>query len=369
MPTPTKTLVVTSTPSPIPTSTPTITPLPTETATPTATPTAVLLVEAGTPLPQNLEAITLENAWQVSGLAEWSESSVVDMEWTPDNQLLAVASSDAINLYQVDSRESLRTLYPQNDGIVDIAFSPGGSWLVEGSRRGDEASGYASSLELWAGPNWKPLGLLYGAPTGLNAITFEPEGNFFAASYSSPANQNINTIDFWQTSNWTINTSAEVGTILSFAFSPDSRLFAGSPDRYSIRIWDLTQNLLIFRFPTSFTGAVNTMVFSPDGGILATGHYDGMVRLWNVVTGEILLEFNTGAVVQSLAFSPDGSIIASGGSFENSAVQLWSSGSGEMLRSLESPTSGIIRLVFSPSGQYLVSAAYDGLVRLWGIRP
>ncbi len=240
---------------------------------------------------------------------------------------------------------------------------------MEGSRRGDEASGYASSLELWAGPNWKPLGLLYGAPTGLNAITFEPEGKYFAASYSSPANQNINSIDFWHTSTWTINTSAEVGTILSFAFSPDSRLFAGSPDRYAIRIWDLTQNLLIFRFPTSFTGAVNTMVFSPDGGILATGHYDGMVRLWNVVTGKILLEFNTGAVVQSLAFSPDGSIIASGGSFENSAVQLWSSGSGEMLRTLESPTSGIIRLVFSPSGQYLVSAAYDGLVRLWGIRP
>ncbi len=73
LPTPTKTLIVTSTPSPIPTSTPTITPLPTETATPTATPTAVLLVEAGTPLPQMLQAITLENAWQVSGLAEWSE--------------------------------------------------------------------------------------------------------------------------------------------------------------------------------------------------------------------------------------------------------------------------------------------------------
>jgi WD40 repeat protein len=62
-------------------------------------------------------------------------------------------------------------------------------------------------------------------------------------------------------------------------------------------------------------------------------------------------------------------MLASGGSYENSLVQLWSSGSGKLLRKLESQSGGISSLTFSPYGQYLVSASYDGALRLWGIRP
>jgi WD40 repeat protein len=111
------------------------------------------------------------------------------------------------------------------------------------------------------------------------------------------------------------------------------------------------------------------MAFSPDGVTLATGHYDGMIRLWDITKGTVLLEFDSGSVVQSLAFSPDARMLASGGSFENSLVQLWSSGSGNLLRKLESQSGGISSLTFSPYGQYLVSASYDGALRLWGIRP
>jgi WD40 repeat protein len=152
----------------------------------------------------------------------------------------------------------------------------------------------------------------------------------------------------------------DAGAILNVAISTDGTYLATSPNRYNIQIWDLERHEFIYRIPTSFTGAVNRLVFAPDSGVLASGHYDGMVRLWDLNTSELLLEFDTGAVVESLAFSPDGLILASGGSFEHSNIQLWSSGSGALLRVLENPSGGIHRLSFSPDSQYLVSASYDG---------
>jgi WD40 repeat protein len=156
---------------------------------------------------------------------------------------------------------------------------------------------------------------------------------------------------------------------LNVAFSPDGGFVAYSPDRYAIRVRDLREGTLLYTFHTSFTGAVNTLAFAPDGGVLASGHYDGVIRLWDLRTGGEMLAFPTGAVVQSLAYSPDGSLLATGGSFEDHQVRLWSAGSGALLRSLEGHTSAVTRLLFSPSGDYLVSASHDGTILLWGIRP
>ena len=367
-PTPTATHLVTRTATATALPTVTLTPAPSATPTVSPTPTPLLLVESGAPLPGNLAPITLESAGGVSGLAEWFEQSVVDLAWVPDSTLLAVASNEQINLYQLETRGVLRTLYPGKPGIVDISFSPNGSWLLAGCRQGDQNTGYSSSLEMWVGPNWKPLGLIYGSDRALTSMTFSPNSKWFTAAYASK-HYYENFVDIWNTLTWTISETMTTGTALGVAFSSDGALLAVTPDRYAVKVWNFEERTWAYRLPTSFTGAVNTMVFSPDGVTLATGHYDGMVRLWNTVEGTLLLEFDTGAVVQSLAFSPDARMLASGGSYENSLVQLWSSGSGKLLRKLESQSGGISSLTFSPNGQYLVSASYDGTLRLWGIRP
>jgi WD40 repeat protein len=301
-------------------------------------------------------------------LVEWHESAVSDLEWMPEGRILAVANPSTINLYDVDTRQILRTLHPQREGIVDIAVSPTGTWLVSGMLRGSEKEGYASSLELWLGPDWKPLGVLYGLNKGLTSMTFAPNGEFFSSAYASHI-ANENCVDFWNVLTWTITDTLQTGLALNLAFSPDSNRLAISPDRYAIRIWDLKEKKYLYELHTSFTGAVNALAFSPDGVTFASGHYDGTIRLWDLRTGVPFLTLTTEEVIQSLVFSPDGRLLATGGSFQNNLVRLWSAGTGTLLRSLEGHTNGVSKLLFSPDSQYLVSASYDGTIRLWGIRP
>jgi WD40 repeat protein len=364
---PTTPALASVTPTPLSSPTATATPTPTATPTTTPTPTPLLLALAGTPLP-DLRPITYEDAAQVSGLAEWNEPSVSDLAWTPDGRFLAVSTSDLIHLYDLPTRQVARSLYPSLPGVVSITFSPLGSWLLAGSRRGTEKEGYASGLEMWLGPDWKPMGVMYGTTRGLIDTAFAPDNEYFVAAYASPISSQ-NGLDLWLPYSWTISTTLQTGVLQNLAFSPDARYLALSPDRYAIRVFDLVDEVWLNKLPTSFTDSVSSMAFSPDGVTLATGHYDGTVNLWDFRTGEKLLSFSSDELIQSLAFSPDGRLIATGGSFQNSFVRLWSAGSGALLRTLEGHTGGVTNLSFSPDSKYLVSGSYDGVLRLWGIRP
>ena len=77
----------------------------------------------------------------------------------------------------------------------------------------------------------------------------------------------------------------------------------------------------------------------------------------------------TEEVIESLAFNPDGRVLATGGGYQNQLIRLWDTQSGELLHSLPGHIHAVEHLAFSPNGAYLASASYDGMVRIWGIRP
>ena len=118
-------------------------------------------------------------------------------------------------------------------------------------------------------------------------------------------------------------------------------------------------------------GGVDSVTFSPDGQTMATGSQDGKARLWNVTSGEELFRMATMKAVRDLAFSPDGSRLAGGGS--DSYAYIWRVSDGKQLHRIKHPLPWVERVVFSPSGEYLITVNGDGIygvakeeaVRLW----
>ncbi len=360
------TATISPTASNTPTATSTFTP--TFTPTQTSTPTPLLYVLESTPIPDYLTVINPANAQSVSGLAEWQVPAVTDMSFSPDGSILAVTDGEKIYLFDVFTREVIRTLYPEYLGIIDIEFSPEGDWLVSGSRQGSYESGFRSRLELWYGMDYKPVGLLYGDANSLSSMAFSPGGERLFTAYASPLYQ-ANYIDFWDVSTWTQTGLLQTGTVLQIGVSGDGTLMASTPGRYSIRVWNFDDSIWLPTIHTSFTGAVNKTAFSPIELKLATGHYDGLIAIWDMQTGALLFELGSDGVIESLAFSPDGRLLASGNSFENGEISIWDAQSGVLLRELEGHQKGVSNLAFSPDGRLIISASYDGTLRSWGIRP
>jgi len=155
----------------------------------------------------------------------------------------------------------------------------------------------------------------------------------------------------------------------TLAFSPDGKYLAVAEGRNTVYIRETTDWQEVRRL--RHEGRVRSVIFSPDGQTMATGSEDGTARLWNVTSGEELLRMANMKAVRDLAFSPDGSRLAGGGS--DSYAYIWRISDGKELHRIKHPLPWVERVVFSPSGEYLVTVnggnriglAKEEAVRLW----
>jgi WD40 repeat protein len=318
---------------------------------------------------------------------------VKEVVWSPDGKLLASRSTrtekrddipNAVYLYstvkvwdattgkEIDSLGELK-----NSGLVGMGFSPDGSTLVlsffrqieEGVRveLWDARTGrlkstikmeYGRSLPYFAfSPDGKVLGVLYAGDTdrdktrdGLNGGVRLFDGVRGAAIRSVRGHDHL---------------------AISVTFSPDGKVLAtgGSQHDNDVRLWDIASGKELANLRTGAN--VPALTFSPDGRVLASGQGDGRVALWDVKTGKEV-HVLTGALTSTttVAFSPDGRLIAAAGSVEKdgkrtSAVRLWSTDRGQLLRSWEDTATSF---GFTADGKVLAILGKDGVVRLYEVK-
>ncbi len=193
------------------------------------------------------------------------------------------------------------------------------------------------------------------------SVAFSPDSKILATGDASGE------IYFWSVKDYEriLTFSGHINWVRSIAFSPDGRILASGGDDRTVKLWN-TSTSQCLQTLQGHTQQLRSVAFSPNGRILASGSIDQTVRLWDVQTSRCLdtWEGHTDEI-NSVTFSPDSSVLATASS--DRTLRLWNVNTAECLKTLRGHTDGILSVTFSPDGQILASSSIDQTVRLWDI--
>ncbi|KAI9829750.1 MAG: hypothetical protein M1819_005987 [Sarea resinae] len=150
----------------------------------------------------------------------------------------------------------------------------------------------------------------------------------------------------------------KAGELWAIALSEDGQYLASTTYDGRINVWDTAANREKIReYETK--GSYGTCIdMSVDGRFTASGHENGAVYIFNNDTGLV-------KPVRTVAFSPGGKLLAAAG--DSRVIALYDVSSGEQVANLTGHAAWILSLDWSDTGEYLLSAAFDGKAKVWSI--
>ncbi|MEY2633099.1 MAG: hypothetical protein RIR00_1753 [Pseudomonadota bacterium] len=272
---------------------------------------------------------------QVVQVLRGHNDDVSSVDFSPDGRLLATSGDDRrIVLWQVANGQSLRALTGHQSMVLGLRFSADGTTLYSASRD--------NTLRTWDVASGATLRVFQGHEAGLWSVALAPAGGDGAQA-------------------WAV-TAADDGTLRRWPLAS-----AAAPRAAGQWTWDTAGK----------TAAISTAI-APDGRWAVVGLEDGTLRLHALPGGEVLGEVAQahGDQVLRIAFSPDGRTLATG-SHDNTA-KLWaihseargSAGQAprlELRHTLKAHTDTVYAVSFSPDGQRLATASYDGHIGLFEV--
>jgi WD40 repeat protein len=319
-------------------------------------------------------------------LAAWERLAepVGDVEFSPDSKLLVLVAGGTVKLWDVASRQERAALPKQPAPVSCLAFAGDGVTLAAG--------GGGPGVVLWNTANGR-ITSLNGPGGEVAALAFSPDGRTLAVGGSFEGAAQLFLWDLASGQKRALKRKPArdpsvprvpedarkrfflvgMGTIVSVAFSPDSKVLASgfgmsgdSGDGETVTLlWDAATGeeraILSGHRDTVATGA-----FAPDGRTLATGSRDNTLRLWDPDSGREKAVFrgHTSGIL-SVAFAPDGKTLATG-SLDRS-VRLWDVVPEPERNTLRGDQLGVNCLAISPDDRTLATGGWDGRTRLWSL--
>ncbi|MFC1799401.1 WD40 repeat domain-containing protein [Candidatus Eisenbacteria bacterium] len=264
------------------------------------------------------------------------------------------------------------TVYRCPDWVFSVAVSPDGSRIAAGCRD--------STVRMWRiaeqghGPRERRVGYM------VELVEFSLDGSQFGSSGFSE-------FDLWLTDGWKELTSEAIRkeSFSTVRLDPTGSVVASAIwHGGGAKIWDTSDLSHVATVDRSGKG-IEALAFSPNGKLFAMSYSDGNIRVWQRAgeadppsssIGGVRRFFerlfkssdwvNTitlrcpGEEADALAFNPDGVFLAA--ACEDSSVIVWNLNDQVIAANLSGFGCDVFDLAFSPNGQWLACAGWEGRV-------
>ena len=280
-----------------------------------------------------------------------------------DDKYIATASLDRrILLWDAKGDKLIRELNGHTSGVNSVSFDSNGDRLVSASSD--------KTIRVWDLYEDKESKILKGDHGYISCADINPKGDIIVSSSRSNG-----VLCVWDKKSGKVMRmlNGHTGFVFTVAFSPDGKKIMSAATDNTIRLWNahdgtLQQTIICGNYLKGIAS------FSPDGKLIAYG--DGTVlRIIDASTGKLLKKYcarkdgktNVFAEnISSIAFNCNGKHVATA-AYGDMTIRVWNMETDSVVRVFNGHRNAVTSISFNPKGNRLVSAAYDGTVRIWGM--
>lgn len=297
---------------------------------------------------------------------------IASLDYSPDNQLIAVTGYHEILLHRADGSEVVARLVGLAERVQSVEFSPDGKLLaaVGGS------PGRFGELQVWdVATHELKLSALVSYDT-LYGVSWSPDGTRVAFGCGD------NTLRAYDVASGKqiLFQGAHGDWVLDTVFSTDaSHLVSVSRDR-SVKLTEVATERFVDNItsitPGALKGGLLTVDRHPAKDEVVIGGADGtpkIYQLYRTKPRQIGDDFNLirqfeplPGRVFSAEFNADGSRFVVGASDSGRAgeARIYQTDDGKLVCRLEGEKGPVYAVAFRPDGQQVASAGFEGMIRL-----